>query len=460
MRTEEYLSEVERYSANNYHPLPVVLTRGEGVYVWDVDGKRYFDMLSGYSALNQGHTHPRLVRALTQQAQKLTLTSRAFHNDQMGRFLHRVCELTGFEAALPMNTGAEAVETAIKAARKWGYDVKHVPQDRAEIIAFEGNFHGRTTTIVSFSTDAVATAHYAPYTPGFRLVPYGDLAALEAAVDESTVAVLLEPIQGEGGVIIPPEGYLQQVRTLCNSAGVLMGHMVFGLVLGILGCMAKAQREISVSEFFAKNRHLLGFDNPRKALLTTVKEAVDNSLDACEEAGILPEIWVHIEVTGNDRYKVGVQDNGPGILKKQIPLIFGKLLYGSKFHRLRQSRGQQGIGISAAGMYGVQTTGKPVKIISKVSVKKPAHYYEIQIDTKKNQPQILNGRGEGVDIPPGQKGPMPAGRSRGTRLRLPRRLSRTRSRPRRRCSRRRRRRTPWRRRSTPPRWPMVVLPRR
>jgi DNA topoisomerase-6 subunit B len=168
--------------------------------------------------------------------------------------------------------------------------------------------------------------------------------------------------------------------------------------------MAAKQRDISVSEFFAKNRHLLGFDNPRKALLTTVKEAVDNSLDACEEAGILPEIWVHIEATGSDRYKVGVQDNGPGILKKQIPLIFGKLLYGSKFHRLRQSRGQQGIGISAAGMYGVQTTGKPVKIISKVSAKKPAHYYEIQIDTKKNQPQILNGRGEGVDVPAGKKG--------------------------------------------------------
>lgn len=168
--------------------------------------------------------------------------------------------------------------------------------------------------------------------------------------------------------------------------------------------MAASQRDISVSEFFAKNRHLLGFDNPRKALLTTVKEAVDNSLDACEEAGILPEIWVHIEQTANNRYKVGIQDNGPGILKKQIPLIFGKLLYGSKFHRLRQSRGQQGIGISAAGMYGVQTTGKPVKIISKVSVRKPAHYYEIQIDTKTNQPKILNGKGDGIDIPPGDKG--------------------------------------------------------
>jgi len=168
--------------------------------------------------------------------------------------------------------------------------------------------------------------------------------------------------------------------------------------------MAASQRDISVSEFFAKNRHLLGFDNPRKALLTTVKEAVDNALDACEEAGILPEIWIHIESTGTNRYKVGVQDNGPGILKKQIPLIFGKLLYGSKFHRLRMSRGQQGIGISAAGMYGLLTTGKPVKIMSKVSVRKPAHYYEIQIDTKRNRPEIINGRGEGVDIPPGQRG--------------------------------------------------------
>jgi DNA topoisomerase-6 subunit B len=168
--------------------------------------------------------------------------------------------------------------------------------------------------------------------------------------------------------------------------------------------MAAKQRDISVSEFFAKNRHLLGFDNPRKALLTTIKEAVDNSLDACEEAGILPEVWVHIVATGENRYRVGVQDNGPGIVKKQIPNIFGKLLYGSKFHRLRMSRGQQGIGISAAGMYGVLTTGKPVKILSKISAKQPIHYYEIQIDTKQNQPEILNGKGEGEDIPAGDKG--------------------------------------------------------
>jgi DNA topoisomerase VI subunit B len=168
--------------------------------------------------------------------------------------------------------------------------------------------------------------------------------------------------------------------------------------------MGAKQRDISVSEFFAKNRHLLGFDNPRKALLTAAKEAVDNSLDACEEAGIVPEIWVHIETTGPNRFKVGVQDNGPGIVRKQIPLIFGKLLYGSKFHRLRMSRGQQGIGISAAGMYGMLTTGKPVKIISRTSHKKPAHYFEIQIDTKRNLPEIINGKGNGEDIPAGEKG--------------------------------------------------------
>ncbi|MFM8805101.1 MAG: ATP-binding protein, partial [Planctomycetia bacterium] len=170
--------------------------------------------------------------------------------------------------------------------------------------------------------------------------------------------------------------------------------------------LAAGQRDISVSEFFAKNRHLLGFDSPRKALLTSVKEAVDNSLDACEEAGILPEIWVQIEQVGESgsRYRMSVQDNGPGIVSKQIPLIFGKLLYGSKFHRLRMSRGQQGIGISAAGMYGVLTTGKPVKIISKIDAKHAAHYSELRIDTKTNQPEILNGKGDGVDIPAGKGG--------------------------------------------------------
>jgi ornithine--oxo-acid transaminase len=220
--TEAHIELTEAYAAHNYHPLRVVLSAGEGAWVTDVEGRRYLDCLAGYSALNFGHSHPRLVARAHEQLGRLTLTSRAFYNDQLGPFARDLAQLTGKEMILPMNSGAEAVETAIKVARKWGYLVKGVPENQATIVAMEGNFHGRTTTIVSFSTDAVATAHYAPYTPGFRLVPYGDLAALEAVIDESTVAVLLEPIQGEGGVIIPPEGYLQQVRTLCNSTGVLM----------------------------------------------------------------------------------------------------------------------------------------------------------------------------------------------------------------------------------------------
>ena len=201
----------------------------------------------------------------------------------------------------------------------------------------------------------------------------------------------------------PPEGD-ELIQSNGEAAADSNGEVRTNRRRATAQSMAASQKEISVSEFFAKNRHLLGFDNPRKALLTTVKEAVDNALDACEEAGILPEIWVHIQRVGNDRFKVGVQDNGPGILRQQIPLIFGKLLYGSKFHRMRMSRGQQGIGISAAGMYGLLTTGKPVKIMSKVSKRSDAHYYELQIDTKRNRPEILNGKGEGVVIEPNDKG--------------------------------------------------------
>jgi len=220
--TEAHIELTEAYAAHNYHPLRVVLKEGEGAWVTDVEGRRYLDCLAGYSALNFGHSHPRLVARAQEQVGRLALTSRAFYNDQLGPFARDLAQLTAKEMVLPMNSGAEAVETAVKVARKWGYLVKGVPENQATIVAMEGNFHGRTTTIVSFSTDSVATAHYAPYTPGFRIVPYGDLAGLEAAIDDTTVAVLLEPIQGEAGVVIPPAGYLQQVRTLCNSTGVLM----------------------------------------------------------------------------------------------------------------------------------------------------------------------------------------------------------------------------------------------
>jgi ornithine--oxo-acid transaminase len=220
--TEEHIELVERYSAHNYHPLPVVVAEGEGCWVTDVGGARYLDLLSAYSALNFGHRHPDLVRAAHEQLDRLTLTSRAFHNDQMGPFLRDLAELCGMDLVLPMNSGAEGVETALKTARKWGYEVKGVPDGRAKIIVAGENFHGRTITIISFSTDEASKRNFGPHTPGFEVVPYGDATALEAAIDDDTVAFLVEPIQGEAGVVLPPEGYLQRARDLCTERNVLL----------------------------------------------------------------------------------------------------------------------------------------------------------------------------------------------------------------------------------------------
>lgn len=222
MNTAEYLAEVDRYSAHNYHPLPIILSRGEGPWVWDIEGKKYLDCLAAYSAVNQGHRHPKIVQAAKEQLDRLTLTSRAFHNDQMGPFLRQLCELAGYEKALPMNSGAEAVETAIKAVRRWGYQVKGIPAEHAEIIVCENNFHGRTTTIVSFSTDESYKAGFGPLTAGFKVVPYGDVRALEAAITRNTAAFLVEPLQGEGGVIVPPEGFLKEAADLCTANNVLL----------------------------------------------------------------------------------------------------------------------------------------------------------------------------------------------------------------------------------------------
>jgi ornithine--oxo-acid transaminase len=220
--TLEHISVAQDWVASNYSPLPVVIAHAEGAWVTDVEGRRYLDALAGYSALNFGHLHPRLVAAAAAQLERLTLTSRAFHSDQLGPFCRDLATLAGKDLVLPMNTGAEAIETAIKTARRWGYEVKGVPDGRARIIAMAGNFHGRTTTIISFSDDPLAREHYGPYTPGFDLVPFGDIAALEAAITDETVAVLLEPVQGEGGVIIPPEGWLRDVRELTRRRNVLM----------------------------------------------------------------------------------------------------------------------------------------------------------------------------------------------------------------------------------------------
>jgi ornithine--oxo-acid transaminase len=212
----------EAHSAHNYHPLPVVISEALGAWVTDVAGRRYLDMLAAYSAINFGHRHPRLVAAARRQLEQVTLVSRAFDHDQFGPFCAELAALAGMQMVLPMNTGAEAVETAIKTARKWGYEVKGVPADQAVIVAFEGNFHGRTTTIVSFSTDPDARASYGPFTPGFRIVPYGDAGALAAAMDSRVVGVLIEPVQGEAGVVAPPPGYLSAVRELCTGYGALM----------------------------------------------------------------------------------------------------------------------------------------------------------------------------------------------------------------------------------------------
>jgi ornithine--oxo-acid transaminase len=212
----------QRHGANNYAPLPVVLTRGEGVFLWDTDGRRYLDMMSAYSAVSFGHSHPLLVAALTTQAQRLAVVSRAFHSDRLGPFLQRLCTLTGMDRALPMNSGAEAVETALKAARKWGYQVKHIAEGRARVLVAEHNFAGRTTTLVGFSSEAQYRAGFGPFAPGFDSVPFGDAAALEAAITPDTCAFLVEPIQGEAGIIVPPDGYLRAVREICTRHKVLM----------------------------------------------------------------------------------------------------------------------------------------------------------------------------------------------------------------------------------------------
>ncbi len=222
MKTEDYISLEQRLGAHNYKPLDVVLSRGRGVWVWDIDGNQYLDCLAAYSAVNQGHCHPKILKTLVEQANNLTLTSRAFRNDQLALLYQDLCRLTHSHKVLPMNSGAEAVETAIKTVRKWGYTVKGVEEDKAEIVVCRNNFHGRTITIVSFSTDNNSRKGFGPFTPGFKIIPFGDAQALENAVSPNTVGFLVEPIQGEAGVIIPPQGYLSDVKTICEKHNVVL----------------------------------------------------------------------------------------------------------------------------------------------------------------------------------------------------------------------------------------------
>src|ERR1700734_947889 len=268
--TAERLRELAAaHGAHNYHPLPVVIAEAEGAWVTDVNGRRYLDMLAAYSAINFGHRHPRLVAAALRQLERVTLVSRAFEHDQFGPFCTELAELAGMEMVLPMNTGAEAVETAIKTARKWGYEVKGVPDGEAVIIVFDGNFHGRTTTIVSFSTDPDARDGFGPYTPGFRIVPYGDVEALAAAMDEKVVAVLAEPIQGEAGVLVPPSGFLAGVRGLCTQHGALFIADEIQSGLGRTGATFACEHEDVVPDMYALGKALGGGIVPVSAVVSS-----------------------------------------------------------------------------------------------------------------------------------------------------------------------------------------------
>jgi ornithine--oxo-acid transaminase len=265
--TTPAVAEAERWTAHNYHPLPVVIADAQGAWVTDVDGRRYLDCLAGYSALNFGHRHPALVDAARTQLDRVTLTSRAFLHDQFGPFCHELAELCRTDLTLPMNTGAEAVETAIKVSRKWGYRVKGVPDGAASIVVAANNFHGRTTTIISFSTDPDAKADYGPYTPGFRVVAYGDLGAVAEAIDDTTVAVLLEPIQGEAGVLVPPAGYLKGVRDLCSERNVLFVADEIQSGLGRTGATFAVDHEGVVPDLYVLGKALGGGVVPVSAVV-------------------------------------------------------------------------------------------------------------------------------------------------------------------------------------------------
>ncbi|WAA10024.1 ornithine--oxo-acid transaminase [Fervidibacillus albus] len=257
-RSEQLIELTEKYGAHNYHPLPIVISKAEGVWVQDPEGNRYMDMLSAYSAVNQGHRHPKIIDALMKQTERVTLTSRAFHNDQLGPWYEKVAKLTGKEMVLPMNTGAEAVETALKAARRWGYFLKGVPEDQAEIIAFEGNFHGRTLAAISLSSEAEYKRGFGPLLPGIKVVPYGDIEALRSAITKNTVAILIEPIQGEAGIVVPPEGFLKEAYNLCHQNDVLFVADEIQSGLGRSGKMFASDWEDVVPDMYILGKALGG----------------------------------------------------------------------------------------------------------------------------------------------------------------------------------------------------------
>jgi ornithine--oxo-acid transaminase len=269
LSTRDYIALEDEYIAHNYRPLDVIITRAEGAWVWDTEGRKYLDCLSAHSALNQGHCHPRIVRAMLEQAQRLALTSQAFYNDQLPLLAEELCELTGYEMVLPMNSGTEAVDTALKAVRKWGYTVKGVPDGQAEIIACDGNFHGRTVTVITFSPEEQYRDSFGPFMPGFKLIPYADAEALERAITPNTVAFLFEPIQGEGGVVVPPKGYMRDVREICTEHKVLMVADEIQTGLGRTGKLLACEHEGVRSDVVTLGKALSGGMYPVSVVLAS-----------------------------------------------------------------------------------------------------------------------------------------------------------------------------------------------
>lgn len=336
-RTQRYLKLEEQYGAHNYHPLPVVLERGEGVFLWDVDGKRYYDFLSGYSAVNQGHCHPKIINALVEQAQKLTLTSRAFHSDLLGEYAQYITTYFGYDKVLPMNTGVEAVETAIKLCRRWGYMVKGIPENQAKIIICANNFHGRTLNVISFSTDPTARNGFGPFMPGYEIIPYNDLPALERALqDKNVCGFLVEPIQGEAGVVVPDEGYLGKVRQYCTDAHILLLADEIQTGLARTGAMLACDHEQVRPDVLILGKALSGGTLPIAAVLAddevmlTIKPGEHGSTYggnplACKVAMVALQVLKDEKMAENsalmgDMLRHGLQD----LMSPHISLVRGK----------------------------------------------------------------------------------------------------------------------------------------
>ena len=335
---QHYLDLEEKYGAHNYHPLPVVLERGEGVFVWDLEGKRYYDFLSGYSAVNQGHCHPRIVEAFIRQSRRLTLTSRAFHSDKLGEYARFITRYFGYDKVLPMNTGVEAVETAIKLCRKWAYEVKGIPDGQAVIVVCEGNFHGRTTGVISFSTDPSSNTHFGPYLPGFIRIPYNDAAALEKVLEENkqVAGFLVEPIQGEAGVVVPDEGYLAKTKELCAAAGVLFIADEIQTGLARTGMMLACDHEDVKPDILILGKALSGGMLPVSAVLAddpimlTIKPGEHGSTYggnplACETAMVALQV-LKDEGMGDNAARMGklLREGLESLQSKHIQLVRGK----------------------------------------------------------------------------------------------------------------------------------------